>query len=161
MNPHNSWNGEVEDFVIPAAFFNSRSKAPYLSNRRATDDVWQQNEQLHIQRLAPPHNGLLRSPSINLGVIGRSRVTGQRYPANNLSIINENAEIIAQYAGCYVGKQFPYVLLIDDDSLLPPNLPLVKSQMRRLYTFKSTGPNATHGPYCQQAQDLEYKLSGL
>lgn len=29
------------------------------------------------------------------------------------------------------------------------------------YTIKSVGPNGTRGTLCQQAQDLEYKLSGI
>ena len=29
------------------------------------------------------------------------------------------------------------------------------------YTIKSTGENRSRGTLCQQAQDLEYKLSGL
>lgn len=29
------------------------------------------------------------------------------------------------------------------------------------YTIKSVGPDSSRGSYCQQAQDLEYKLSGL
>jgi hypothetical protein len=29
------------------------------------------------------------------------------------------------------------------------------------YTIKSVGPDSSKGTYCQQAQDLEYKISGL
>lgn len=29
------------------------------------------------------------------------------------------------------------------------------------YTIKSVGPNSSKGTLCQQAQDLEYKISGL
>ena len=66
----------------------------------------------------------------------------------------------------YVTKKFPYVLLIDDDCLLPPNLPLVTERLRGNvqcigYTIKSVGPNRSKGTLCQQAQDMEYKLSGI
>ena len=76
------------------------------------------------------------------------------------------SKIIAQYVGCYVSKKFPYVLLIDDDCLLPPNFPVVTERLKGKvkcvgYTIKSVGPNHSRGTYCQQAQDLEYKLSGI
>jgi hypothetical protein len=76
------------------------------------------------------------------------------------------SKIIAQFLGCYVAKDFPYVLLIDDDCLLPPNFPVVTDRMTgRIkclgYTIKSVGPGRQPGTLCQQAQDIEYKLSGL
>lgn len=76
------------------------------------------------------------------------------------------SKIIAQYVGCYVSKKFPYVLLIDDDCLLPPNFPVVTERLKGKvkcvgYTIKSVGPNHSRGTYCQQSQDLEYKLSGI
>ena len=76
------------------------------------------------------------------------------------------SKIIAQYVGCWVTKQFPYVLLIDDDCLLPPNFPItterLKGRVKCLgYTIKSVGPNKSRGTLCQQAQDIEYKISGL
>ncbi|KAL8704707.1 MAG: hypothetical protein Q9201_002131 [Fulgogasparrea decipioides] len=62
--------------------------------------------------------------------------------------------------------QFPYVLLIDDDCLLPPNFPIVTDRIRGKtlcigYTIKSVGPNSSKGTLCQQAQDVEYKISGI
>ena len=68
--------------------------------------------------------------------------------------------------GTYVAKRFTYVLLIDDDCILPPNFPLVNERLRGKvqcigYTIKSVGPNRSKGTLCQQAQDLEYKLSGI
>lgn len=76
------------------------------------------------------------------------------------------SKIVAQYVGCYVARSFRYVLLIDDDCLLPPEFPIVterlKGRIRCLgYTIKSIGANGSKGTFCQQAQDLEYKLSGL
>ena len=73
---------------------------------------------------------------------------------------------MAQFVGCYVSKRFPYVLLIDDDCLLPPNFPVVTDRIRGNtmcvgYTIKSVGPNGSKGTLCQQAQDVEYKISGL
>ncbi|KAL8681353.1 MAG: hypothetical protein Q9224_006860, partial [Gallowayella concinna] len=76
------------------------------------------------------------------------------------------SKIIAQFVGCYVARNFPHVLLIDDDCLLPPNLPIVSDRLRGNvkcigYIMKATGSNGSKGTLCQQAQDLEYKLSGL
>ncbi|KAF7121772.1 hypothetical protein CNMCM5793_009325 [Aspergillus hiratsukae] len=76
------------------------------------------------------------------------------------------SKIIALFIGCYAVKDFRNVLLIDDDCILPPNFPVVVSrlndQVRCIgYTIKSVGPDSSLGSYCQQAQDLEYKLSGL
>ncbi|KAI1878558.1 uncharacterized protein JN550_000740 [Neoarthrinium moseri] len=76
------------------------------------------------------------------------------------------SKIVAQYVGCYKAKRFENVLLIDDDCALPPNFPIVSEQLTGKvksigYTIKSVGPNSSKGTWCQQAQDLEYKLSGL
>ncbi|KAL8956544.1 MAG: hypothetical protein Q9193_005961 [Seirophora villosa] len=76
------------------------------------------------------------------------------------------SKIIAQFVGCYVARKFPYVLLIDDDCLLPPNLPIVSDRIKGNikcigYIMKSVGENGSLGTICQQAQDLEYKLCGL
>ncbi|KAL8898056.1 MAG: hypothetical protein Q9207_006892 [Kuettlingeria erythrocarpa] len=76
------------------------------------------------------------------------------------------SKIVAQYVGCYVTKRFPYVLLIDDDCILPPNFPIVTERMSSTvqcigYTIKSVGPNSSKGTLCQQAQDVEYKISGI
>ncbi|RAL05343.1 uncharacterized protein BO80DRAFT_134921 [Aspergillus ibericus CBS 121593] len=76
------------------------------------------------------------------------------------------SKIIAQFVGCYAAKDFPHVLLIDDDCALPPNFPVVSDRLKgRIqsigYTIKSVGPGSSRGTLCQQAQDLEYKISGL
>ncbi|KAH6653844.1 glycosyl transferase [Truncatella angustata] len=76
------------------------------------------------------------------------------------------SKIVAQYVGCYKAKRFENVLLIDDDCALPPNFPVVSDRLTGGvesvgYTIKSVGPNSSKGTWCQQAQDLEYKLSGL
>ncbi|GAQ12131.1 hypothetical protein ALT_9452 [Aspergillus lentulus] len=76
------------------------------------------------------------------------------------------SKIIAIFIGCYAVKDFRNVLLIDDDCILPPNFPVVVSRLNEDvrcigYTIKSVGPDSSLGSYCQQAQDLEYKLSGL
>jgi voltage-gated potassium channel Kch len=57
-------------------------------------------------------------------------------------------------------------LLIDDDCALPPNFPIVSNRLKNRvkcigYTIKSVGTRSSKGTLCQQAQDLEYKLSGL
>ncbi|PYH97912.1 hypothetical protein BO71DRAFT_372259 [Aspergillus ellipticus CBS 707.79] len=76
------------------------------------------------------------------------------------------SKIIAQFVGCYAAKAFPHVLLIDDDCALPPNFPVVSDRLKGRvqcigYTIKSVGPESSRGTLCQQAQDLEYKISGL
>ena len=76
------------------------------------------------------------------------------------------SKIIALFIGCYAVKDFRNVLLIDDDCILPPNFPVVVSRLNEQvrcigYMIKSVGPDSSLGSYCQQAQDLEYKLSGL
>lgn len=76
------------------------------------------------------------------------------------------SKIVAQFVGCYAANGFKNVLLIDDDCALPPNFPVVSErltdQVRSIgYTIKSVGPGSSKGTYCQQAQDLEYKISGL
>ncbi|KAF1829941.1 hypothetical protein BDW02DRAFT_125460 [Decorospora gaudefroyi] len=76
------------------------------------------------------------------------------------------SKIVAQFVGCYAAKGFKNVLLIDDDCALPDNFPIVTERMVGDvqcigYTIKSVGPNSSKGNLCQQAQDLEYKLSGI
>ncbi|OQN97248.1 hypothetical protein B0A48_16790 [Cryoendolithus antarcticus] len=76
------------------------------------------------------------------------------------------SKIVAQFVGCYAAKHFENVLLIDDDCALPANFPIVSERMTGKtgcigYTIKSVGPNSSKGTYCCQAQDIEYKLSGL
>ena len=74
---------------------------------------------------------------------------------------------VAQYVGCYSAKGFKNVLLIDDDCALPPKFPVVSDRLSDKlkcigYTIKSVGPPENkRGTLCQQAQDLEYKISGL
>jgi hypothetical protein len=76
------------------------------------------------------------------------------------------SKIVAQYVGAYAAKAFKNVLLIDDDCALPDNFPVVTDRLKDNvmclgYTIKSVGPNSSKGNLCQQAQDLEYKLSGI
>ncbi|KAI9147567.1 hypothetical protein HJFPF1_12593 [Paramyrothecium foliicola] len=76
------------------------------------------------------------------------------------------SKVIAQFVGCYAAKEFKNVLLIDDDCLLPPNFPVVEDRLSEKvkaigYTIKSVGPKSSRGNWCQQAQDMEYKMSGL
>jgi len=76
------------------------------------------------------------------------------------------SKIVAQYVGCYASKGYTNVLLIDDDCALPPNFPIVSDRLTGKvkvigYTIKSVGPDSSKGTMCQQAQDLEYKISGL
>lgn len=76
------------------------------------------------------------------------------------------SKIVAQFVGCYAAKDFKNVLLIDDDCALPPNFPIVSDRLKGKvkcmgYTIKSVGPESSKGTLCQQAQDLEYKISGI
>lgn len=76
------------------------------------------------------------------------------------------SKIVAQFVGCYAAKGYKNVLLIDDDCALPPNFPIVSDRMTDEvkcigYTIKSVGPGSSRGTLCQQAQDLEYKISGI
>ncbi|RAL04234.1 glycosyl transferase [Aspergillus ibericus CBS 121593] len=76
------------------------------------------------------------------------------------------SKIIALFVGSYVTKHFRYVLLIDDDCILPPHFPVVISRLTDSvrcigYTIKAVAADSSLGTYCQQAQDLEYKLAGL
>ncbi|KAL1617894.1 hypothetical protein SLS56_010772 [Neofusicoccum ribis] len=76
------------------------------------------------------------------------------------------SKIVAQFVGSFAAKEFKNVLLIDDDCALPPNFPVVAERLTERvkcigYTIKSVGPDSSKGSFCQQAQDLEYKLSGL
>jgi len=76
------------------------------------------------------------------------------------------SKITAEFIGCVLAKDYKYIMLIDDDVHLPANLPLVTNRINETtacigYTIKSTGLNGSKGSFIQQAQDLEYKLSGL
>lgn len=76
------------------------------------------------------------------------------------------SKIVAQFVGCHAAKKFDNVLVIDDDCALPSNFPVVSDRLKGRvkcvgYAIKSVGPSSSKGTLCQQAQDLEYKLSGL
>ncbi|KAH5271383.1 hypothetical protein HBI70_123710 [Parastagonospora nodorum] len=89
----------------------------------------------------------------------------------NHAWIPVGSKIIAEFVGVMLAKKFKYAMLIDDDVHLPANLPIVTDRISDTkahrstvcigYTIKSTGANGSKGTYIQQAQDLEYKLSGL
>ncbi|KID73709.1 uncharacterized protein G6M90_00g001740 [Metarhizium brunneum] len=80
------------------------------------------------------------------------------------------SKITAEFVGVTLGKEFQYCLLIDDDVLLPPSLPILTKWFNGPghenvacvgYTIKSVGSNSSRGTIVQQAQDLEYKIAGL
>lgn len=81
------------------------------------------------------------------------------------------SKITAEFVGVAVAREYKYCMLIDDDVLIPPNLPLpthyfedcsAKNRVACVgYTIKSVGANSSPGTLMQQAQDLEYKVSGL
>jgi hypothetical protein len=81
------------------------------------------------------------------------------------------SKITAEFVGVMLAKEFKDCLLIDDDVHLPSNMPIVTDRISSSrehgstvcvgYSIKSTGPDGSKGTFIQQAQDLEYKLSGL
>lgn len=81
------------------------------------------------------------------------------------------SKITAEFVGVMLAREFKYCMLIDDDVHLPANMPIVTDRISSKrtpgstvcigYSIKSTGPHETKGTLIQQAQDLEYKLSGL
>ncbi|KAI1623000.1 hypothetical protein EDD37DRAFT_651188 [Exophiala viscosa] len=81
------------------------------------------------------------------------------------------SKIVAQFVGTYAAYKFQYVLMIDDDCLLPANFPIVSDRIQPGtkhglvkcvgYTIKATGPNGSKGNAIQQLQDLEYKMAGM
>lgn len=84
----------------------------------------------------------------------------------NVAWVPIGSKITAEFVGVALTKNYKYVMLIDDDVHLPPNLPMVthriQGQTRCIgYTIKSTGENGSKGTLIQQCQDMEYKLSGL
>ena len=65
-----------------------------------------------------------------------------------------------------MAEKFNYILMIDDDVILPPDFPIVVDRFTDKvgcigYSIESTGPNGEKGNIIQQCQDIEYKLSGL
>jgi len=85
--------------------------------------------------------------------------------------VSTGSKIVAQFIGCQAAADFPYSLLIDDDCTLPEDFPLRTERIqlgskKRLvkcigYAITSVGTGGSKGTMCQQAQDLEYKLSGM
>lgn len=86
------------------------------------------------------------------------------------------SKIAAQYVGVAAAHRFKFCLMIDDDVALPENFPIVTNRIQcnkegetggrgRVkcigYALQATDGEGDAGNYCQQAQDLEYKLAGL
>ena len=76
------------------------------------------------------------------------------------------SKIVAEFVGVHIATQYKYCMLIDDDVLLPADLPLpvhrfVDNVACIGYTIESVGENSSRGTWIQQAQDLEYKLAGM
>ncbi|KAJ5381753.1 uncharacterized protein N7496_004181 [Penicillium cataractarum] len=113
----------------------------------------------------PPENIFVIANGNSETPLDNTEEVCQPYGVNHLWV-PIGSKIVAQFAGCYAAKGFENVLLIDDDCALPPNFPIVSDRLKDKvkcigYTIKSVGPNSSKGTYCQQAQDLEYKMSGL
>ncbi|KAH8888429.1 hypothetical protein GQ53DRAFT_783587 [Thozetella sp. PMI_491] len=76
------------------------------------------------------------------------------------------SKIVAEFVGVQISKKYKYCMLIDDDCLLPADMPLPTDRFKDNvacigYTIKSVGENSSRGTLIQQAQDIEYKLAGL
>ncbi|KAH6883443.1 glycosyl transferase [Thelonectria olida] len=81
------------------------------------------------------------------------------------------SKITAEFVGVALAGQYKYCMLIDDDVLLPANLPLPthvfggSDSSNKVacvgYTIKSVGTNSSRGTLIQQVQDIEYKVAGL
>ncbi|KAI9842814.1 MAG: hypothetical protein M1837_006917 [Sclerophora amabilis] len=89
----------------------------------------------------------------------------EQYGVNH-AWVGIGSKITAEFVGVALAEKYKYILLIDDDVHLPPNFPLVTDRLNETtacigYTIKSTGANGSKGSVFQQAQDMEYKLSGL
>ncbi|GKZ16804.1 hypothetical protein AbraIFM66951_006293 [Aspergillus brasiliensis] len=116
-------------------------------------------------RIFPPENIFVIANGNSPEPLDNTEEVCRPYGVNHLWC-PVGSKIIAQFVGCYAAKDFPHVLLIDDDCALPPNFPVVSDRLGgRIqcigYTIKSVGPESSRGTLCQQAQDLEYKISGL
>jgi len=80
--------------------------------------------------------------------------------------VDIGSKITAEFVGVIMARKYKYALLIDDDVLLPHNFPLVTNRLQGNtrcigYTIKSTGLDSSKGTLIQQAQDMEYKMSGM
>ncbi|EXK27154.1 hypothetical protein FOMG_16406 [Fusarium oxysporum f. sp. melonis 26406] len=80
------------------------------------------------------------------------------------------SKITAEFVGVALASKYKYCMLIDDDVILPANLPLptqlfgdhAKDKVACVgYTIKSVGANSSRGTLIQQVQDIEYKVAGL
>ncbi|KAF5666665.1 glycosyl group 2 family [Fusarium heterosporum] len=80
------------------------------------------------------------------------------------------SKITAEFVGVALARKYKYCMLIDDDVLLPSNLPLPTHMFGDVekdkiacvgYTIKSVGPESSRGTIIQQVQDIEYKVAGL
>ena len=83
-----------------------------------------------------------------------------------MSRVPIGSKITAEFVGAHVTSQFKYILRIDDDVIIPPNLPLATHLISPKvgsvsYCIRSVGENSTPGTVVQQWQDIEYKLAGL
>lgn len=116
-------------------------------------------------RIFPPSNIFVIANGNSPTPLDETEAVCQKYGVNHVwSPVG--SKIVAQFVGCYAAKGFKNVLLIDDDCALPPNFPIVSDRLVGKvkcmgYTIKSVGPNSSRGTLAQQAQDIEYKLSGL
>ncbi|KAJ5665039.1 uncharacterized protein N7477_007487 [Penicillium maclennaniae] len=116
-------------------------------------------------KIFPPQNIFVIANGNSETPLDNTEEVCQPYGVNHLWV-PVGSKIVAQFAGCYAAKGFENVLLIDDDCALPPNFPIVADRLKGKvkcigYTIKSVGPDSSKGTFCQQAQDLEYKMSGL
>jgi hypothetical protein len=88
------------------------------------------------------------------------------HPTSLTKRVPIGSKITAEFVGAHVTSQFKYILRIDDDVILPPNLPLATHLITPKvgsvsYCIRSVGADSMPGTVVQQWQDIEYKLAGL
>ncbi|KAJ2993269.1 hypothetical protein HDV02_002513 [Globomyces sp. JEL0801] len=174
------WNGVVlnvkyytsddNGFIIFAAIALTYAYLPLLFTRFEDDPPENVvNEDIHVTALLIP----CYKAEAALGYTLKAAL--KIFPAKNIFVLDNGnnpvpfdgtPDIHAEYVGIQLTENFKYVMLIDDDVILPANLPLKTDLLVDKvgcvgYAIGSTGSDGSLGNYVQQSQDLEYKLSGF
>lgn len=81
------------------------------------------------------------------------------------------SKITVEFIGMVLAVKYKYYMLINNNILLPANLPLPKylfkdpNSSKKVaymgYTIKSIGANSSRSTLIQQVQHIKYKLAGL
>lgn len=124
----------------------------------------------HALKIFKPHQIFILANGNSPTPLDNTEDVCKQYGVNH-AWVPIGSKITAEFVGVMLAKEFKYCMLIDDDVHLPANMPIVTDRISSNrkhgstvcvgYSIKSTGPDETKGTFIQQAQDLEYKLSGL